>query len=75
MILQLPEDSPEYNFAADAFLSRHPASPRWIKRHNSILAKIEIKQIAVLDYYGGQHYVTVDDYYNANIDEFEFKQT
>lgn len=64
-------NSTEYNFAAEAFLSRHPASPRWIKRHNSILAKIEIKQIAVLDYYGGQHYVTVDDYYNANIDDME----
>lgn len=69
--LQIPSNTTEYNFAAAAFLSRHPASTRWIKRHNSILVKVEIKQIAVLDYYGGQHYVTVADYYDANIDDLE----
>lgn len=39
-----------------------------ILEHNFFLCKLDIVQIAVLDYYGGPHYVTVEEYMNANPD-------
>lgn len=30
---------------------------------------MNISQIAILDYYGGPHYVSGEDYYKANLDD------
>lgn len=66
--VELKNDTNEYRVGNEAFLSRHPASTRWIRTHNFFLCTLNIEQIAVLDYYGGPHYVTPADYYNANFD-------
>lgn len=33
--------------------------------HEFYVAKVDIEQIAVLDFFGGIKYVTVEDYFNA----------
>lgn len=45
--------------------SRHPAAGSWLKEHNFFLCQLDIQQIAVLDYYGGPHFVTSEDYYKV----------
>ena len=65
---QIPKNTTEFDVAARAFESRHPAINRWDAAHNFFLCKLEIQQITVLDYYGGPHFVTVDEYYDANFD-------
>jgi hypothetical protein len=67
-IEKVPKDTPEYEFGTQAMLSRHPASPHWIHTHDFFLCKLNISQVVVLDYYGGPHYVDVQDYYNAHLD-------
>ena len=39
-----------------------------ISAHNFFLCKLAIEQIVVLDYYGGPHYVTYEDYMKADLD-------
>ncbi|XP_055617248.1 protein CREG1 isoform X2 [Toxorhynchites rutilus septentrionalis] len=66
--IKLAEGSDEFNFGTNAMFSRHPAAKHWLDTHNFFLCKLDIVQIAVLDYYGGPHYVSVDEYMAADPD-------
>lgn len=65
---KLATNTDEYQFADQAFTDRHPASINWRHTHSFYLCKFAIEHIAVLDFYGGPHYVSISDYYNANYD-------
>uniref|UniRef100_A0A336MPN3 CSON003278 protein n=2 Tax=Culicoides sonorensis TaxID=179676 RepID=A0A336MPN3_CULSO len=67
-IQKLEPNDKEYVFALNSMVSRHPASKKWVVTHKFYLCKLMIQNIVVLDYYGGPHYVTISDYYNANYD-------
>lgn len=64
--VKLEEGTDEFTFGKNAMFSRHPAAKHWLDTHNFFLCKLDIVQIAVLDYYGGPHYVTVEDYMKAD---------
>lgn len=66
--IKLEEGTDEFTFGKNAMFSRHPAAKHWLDTHNFFLCKLDIVQIAVLDYYGGPHYVTVEDYMKADPD-------
>ncbi|XP_055535221.1 protein CREG1 isoform X2 [Wyeomyia smithii] len=66
--VKVVEGSDEYQFGTNAMFSRHPAAKHWLDTHNFFLCKLDIIQIAVLDYYGGPHYVTVEEYMKADPD-------
>lgn len=66
--VKLEEGTDEFAFGKNAMFSRHPAAKHWLDTHNFFLCKLDIVQIAVLDYYGGPHYVSVEEYMNANPD-------
>lgn len=66
--VKLEEGTDEFTFGKNAMFSRHPAAKHWLDTHNFFLCKLDIVQIAVLDYYGGPHYVTVEDYMKADPD-------
>lgn len=66
--LRVEKDTEEYTFAANAMVSHHPATAHWIDAHDFFLCKMNITQICVLDWYGGPHFVTVDDYYKTTLD-------
>lgn len=72
--LRVPQDSEEFEFATAAMLSHHPASVNWLKTHNFFLCKLNISSICVLDWYGGPHFVTSEDYFNAELDSDKQKQ-
>lgn len=59
----------EYKFGQEAFLSRHPAVVNWTRTHSFFLCTLEIAQVVVLDWYGGPHFVPVNEYYNKSITE------
>lgn len=66
--VKLADNDAEFNFGKNAMFSRHPAAQKWLATHNFFLCKLEITQIAVLDWYGGPHYVTVEEYMKADPD-------
>lgn len=66
--LRVAKDSEEFEFATQAMVSHHPASVNWLNTHSFFLCKLNISSICVLDWYGGPHYVTLDDYFKAEID-------
>lgn len=57
------------NSTIEAITSRHPYAAAIATRLNTLLCKIEIEQICVIDETIGTFYVTVDEYYNADVDE------
>ncbi|XP_017772578.1 PREDICTED: protein CREG1-like [Nicrophorus vespilloides] len=63
---KLDETTDEYKMAKNDLFIRHPIMEEWMKVHNFYIAKINIKNILILDNFGGAKTVTVDDYYNAN---------
>ncbi|XP_055303118.1 protein CREG1-like [Sitodiplosis mosellana] len=65
-VVRLIPGTDEHKQAAEWYTDRHPASIKWQSTHEFYFCKLDIEQIAVLDYYGGVNYVSVDDYYNAN---------
>lgn len=70
-IIRLNQSSVEYAQADEWFSDRHPASIKWRKEHKFYFCKLEIELIALIDFYGGAKYVTVEDYYNANYDAID----
>lgn len=65
---RLTPDTLEYKQADEWYTNRHPASIHWRTSHTFYFCKLNIEHIAVLDFYGGAHYISVEDYYNANYD-------
>lgn len=65
---RLTPNTDEFKQADEWYTSRHPASVHWRKTHAFYFCKLNIEQVVVLDYYGGPHFVSPDDYYNANYD-------
>lgn len=57
------------NDTADALIDRHPEAEQVLTRLNSILCKLEIDTVCVLDDVSGPFCLTSDDYYNADVDE------
>lgn len=66
--LRVPTDSAEFDFATAAMVSHHPSSVNWIKTHDFFLCKLNISSICILDWYGGPHYVTVDEYFKVELE-------
>lgn len=70
-VKELEKENDDYQVAFKAFVSRHPAAQNWLRAHDFYLCELVIEQIAVLNFYGGPHYVTPEDYYKANYDKDE----
>ena len=65
--VKLDPASSEGEFAKLALFSRHPIMPDWPVGHQWFFAKLDIKNIIVLDFFGGAITVPVQDYFNAQI--------
>lgn len=58
-----------YNYTADALVDRHPEAVPVLARINTILCKIEIDQVCIMNDLSGPFCLIPDDYYNADVDE------
>ena len=65
--VKLDSTSSEGEFAKSALFSRHPIMPDWPTGHHWFFAKLDIKNIIVLDFFGGAITVPVQDYFSAQI--------
>ena len=65
--IKLDSATSEGEFAKEALFSRHPIMPDWPEGHHWFFAKLDIKNIIVLDFFGGAITVPVQDYFNAEI--------
>ncbi|XP_055380519.1 protein CREG1 [Condylostylus longicornis] len=71
-MIKMDESFPDYKVGLDSIIRLHPAALNWIKAHASFsLFKVDIKNIYVLDYYGGPHNVSLDKYYATQPDNSE----
>ncbi|CAG9863268.1 unnamed protein product [Phyllotreta striolata] len=68
-LIKIEKSTPEYNFGMQALFDKHPSMKDWPKDHKFYLAKVELEQIEVLDFFGGLKHVTNKDYFSANITE------
>ncbi|XP_022103280.1 protein CREG1-like [Acanthaster planci] len=64
--MHLVTDAAENATARAALFPRHPNMVTW-GFHEYTFLKMDIKQILLLDYFGGYSYVSVDDYFKANL--------
>ncbi|XP_006892657.1 PREDICTED: protein CREG1-like [Elephantulus edwardii] len=60
-------DDTEMEFAKDSLFTRHPEMTTWPSDHNWFVAKLNITNIWVLDYYGGAKIVTPEEYFNVEL--------
>ncbi|CAH0558671.1 unnamed protein product [Brassicogethes aeneus] len=60
-------DKIEYEFGKKALFDKHPSMKSWPIDHKFYVAKIDIFQIEVLDFFGGIKHVTNEDYFHPNV--------
>lgn len=58
-----------FNDTMDVLANRHPDAVPILGRLNTIICKLEIDQICVIDKVNGPFCLTDEDYYNADVDE------
>lgn len=65
-LVRVQNGTEEYDFAYNSLAERHPIMKTWPQDHNFFLAKLKIASVAVLDWFGGPHYVSIDEYYKTS---------
>jgi len=70
-LVVLEDDSAEHDFAENAFFERHPSMKYWPKGHGWIIAKIEIQDIWLIDFFGGATILDPKEYFQAMPDTDE----
>lgn len=65
-VRQMDSSETDYAFARDALFTRHPEMASWPVSHEWFVAMLEIKDIIVLDYFGGAITVSREDYFAAS---------
>merc|ERR1711933_388993 len=68
-LVALDNDSEEHELAQNAFFERHPAMANWPKGHGWVIAKIEIQDIWLIDFFGGATVLDPKDYFAVGSDE------
>ena len=58
----------EYKFAHRSFLQRHPQMQSWPSDHNWKIAKLRIKEVWLIDFFGGATLLDPETYYSAELD-------
>ncbi|XP_010033252.2 protein CREG1 [Eucalyptus grandis] len=64
--------SEEAEYAKTALFSKHPEMKDWPKGHNFQLYKLEIKDIFLIDWFGGPKPLTLEQYLHAKMNKFNF---
>jgi len=64
-LVALLEDDDEHEFAKNAFFERHSSMKSWPEGHQWVIAKIDIQDIWLIDYFGGATILDPKDYFAA----------
>eukprot|EP00526_Cylindrotheca_closterium_P019856 CAMPEP_0113644594 /NCGR_PEP_ID=MMETSP0017_2-20120614/23472_1 /TAXON_ID=2856 /ORGANISM="Cylindrotheca closterium" /LENGTH=231 /DNA_ID=CAMNT_0000556217 /DNA_START=15 /DNA_END=710 /DNA_ORIENTATION=- /assembly_acc=CAM_ASM_000147 len=63
--IALTEGTEEYNFAKEAIFERHPTMEDWPDNHEWVIAKIDIEDVWLIDFFGGASILTPEEYFAA----------
>ncbi|XP_073060342.1 uncharacterized protein [Primulina eburnea] len=63
----LDGNSTEAEFARSALFSKHPEMKGWPKSHNFQIFQLDIKNIFMINWFGGPKPLTVDQYFGAKM--------
>lgn len=66
-LVELDKDSEEYQFAEDALFERHSTMKKWPNGHEWVIAKIDIEDIWLIDWFGGATILTPDEYFAVDL--------
>jgi Pyridoxamine 5'-phosphate oxidase len=66
-LMVLEEDSDEYGLAQQALFQRHFSMKDWPHNHNWVVAKIEVQDIWLIDYFGGASNLDVHQYFSVEL--------
>ena len=64
-VVAVEEGTEEERFAKESLFARHPVMAGWPKDHGFYFAKLDIKTVILLAWFGGVNDVPVEDYYEA----------
>ncbi len=64
-VVRVPDDQVEA--AKAAIFARHPVMSSWPPRHNFGVYELVVKEIHLLDFYGGMKIIGHADYYAADL--------
>uniref|UniRef100_A0A2P2HY99 Protein CREG1-like n=1 Tax=Hirondellea gigas TaxID=1518452 RepID=A0A2P2HY99_9CRUS len=65
-IVKLKRNSAEEDLAKNALFERHPEMLEWPTDHDWFFARLAIRHIYLLDFFGGAKVITPEDYYAAS---------
>jgi len=65
----LEEDSEEYEFAKESLFQRHSTMEKWPQNHGWLIAKIDIQDIWLIDFFGGATILSPEEYFAVDIDD------
>jgi hypothetical protein len=63
----LDETQAEYSMAKEALFQRHASMRDWPADHEWIVAKIDVQDVWLIDYFGGATVISVQDYMAVNL--------
>ncbi|GKY98635.1 hypothetical protein MPSEU_000820200 [Mayamaea pseudoterrestris] len=66
-MVEVEQASDEFKWAQNALFQRHPDMEGWPSNHDWIVAKLELKDVWLIDYFGGASIIKVDDYLNTQL--------
>ena len=66
-IVVLSKEDEEYRFAKQAIFHRHPSMEEWPDDHDWVVAKIDVQDIWLIDFFGGAAVLDVDAYKAVNL--------
>lgn len=61
----LSNDSEEIEFARAAMFERHAAMEHWPENHNWVIAKLDITDVWLIDFFGGASILSPEEYFSA----------
>lgn len=67
IVLDEEIDKKEYNFAKQGLFERHSTMESWPSNHEWIIAKIEIDDIWLIDFFGGAAIIDPETYFNVSL--------
>jgi hypothetical protein len=66
-LVVLEKDSTEYDFAQEALFERHGTMEDWPRDHNWVVAKIDIQDVWLIDFFGGASIIDPSEYFAAGL--------
>lgn len=64
ILVEVVENTDEYQWIQEAFFQRHPQMQYWPKNHDWKIVKLQLQDLWLIDYFGGATVIQPEQYYN-----------